>query len=245
MEMTLMAVSSEVLNLPDSTQLINENQHEVAQTTPSVQPMENKMPDVPNASKWLITLSGGSFRTGLYETTFSSAATVPSNGLSSGIPIEGNEVFQSDMPINSRLIVDVVGFDLAYQLSPRWQLRTGFNLLMYRTKYVNENFVQRGSNYLQLALGGDYSLLQNKRFTWQIGTGIGTGLLRNQIQAGVENYWRTEWNINTALSYSINPKWAIRLQPTSRLIISDTQVEGFGKLSKWYHGANVGVTFRF
>jgi hypothetical protein len=116
---------------------------------------------------------------------------------------------------------------------------------MYRTKLVNENSIQRGSNYFQLALGVNYTLLNIKRFQWQIGTGIGSGLLRSQVVGGVENHWRTEWNVNTSFNYSINPKWAIRLQPASRLIISDTQVGGFGKLSKWYHGANVGVTLRF
>jgi hypothetical protein len=243
-ERTLVAVPSEIWSQTDSTEEISENQPEFAQVILGDSPIEKNVPDVPNVSKWSITVNGGIYRTEEYTMLYSTFPVLPSD-MSSGIPIAINESFQNYLPQSSILIAHGLGADLAYQLSPKWQLRTGFNLLMYRTKFVNENFVQRGSNYLQLALGGDYSLLQNKRFTWQIGTGVGTGLLRNQIQAGVENHWRTEWNINTALSYAIHSKWAIRLQPTSRLIISDTQVEGFGKLSKWYHGANLGLTFSF
>ena len=197
---------------------------------------------VPYDSKWSITLHGGVYRTAVEEIYYFNPIYLD---LSSGIPAISNEAFQSNSLSFYRHIVHGLGMDLAYQLSPRWQLKSGMNVLMYRTKMVNENSIQRGSNYYQLAMGADYTLLNIKRFQWQIGTGIGSGLLRNQVVGGVENHWRSEWNINTALSYSINPKWAIRLQPTSRLIISDTQVEGFGKLSKWYHGANVGVTFRF
>lgn len=237
----ILPIPSEISNHSDST--LHENKPENQPVLIGDSPFQKTINDGVKLSRWSVILNGGIYRTSEYHMDYSFAGPVIQNDLSSGIPVVINESFQNYMSPFSRSIAHSIGADLAYSLSCRWQLRTGFNLLMYRTKFGNENFTQRGSNYFQLAFGADYSVLQIKRFKWQIGTGIGTGLLRNQTQAGVENHWRSEWNLNTALSYSINSKIAIRVQPTSRVIISDTQVGGFGKLSKWYHGGNIGVTW--
>lgn len=231
---------SAIPNHSDTAHQENESQLENPSVIIGDSPIEKDVNNDKKNSKWSLNLNGGIYRTTVYEAYYVNPLF---GDLSSGIPITSNEAFQSNLLTFYRHMVHGLGADLAYQLSPKWQLRTSVNLLMYRTKFINESFIQRGSNYFQLAFGGDYTLLQIKRFNWQIGTGIGTGLLRNQVLGGVENHWRSEWNINTALSYSINSKIAIRMQPTSRLIISDTQVGGFGKLSKWYHGGNLGITF--
>lgn len=231
---------SAIPNHSDTAHQENESQLENPSVIIGDSPIEKDVNNDKKNSKWSLNLNGGIYGTTVYEAYYVNPLF---GDLSSGIPITSNEAFQSNLLTFYRHMVHGLGADLAYQLPPKWQLRTSVNLLMYRTKFINENFIQRGSNYFQLAFGGDYTLLQIKRFNWQIGTGIGTGLLRNQVLDGVENHWRSEWNINTALSYSINSKIAIRMQPTSRLIISDTQVGGFGKLSKWYHGGNLGITF--
>lgn len=237
----ILPIPSGISNHSDST--LHENKPENQPVLIGDSPIEKTISDEVKLSRWSVILNGGIYRTGLYGTESNFSGNVSMSDVSSGIPIASNEAFQNYFPPYSRIIVHSIGADLAYSLSCKWQIRTGFNMLMYRTKFVDESFTQRGSNYFQLAFGGDYSVLQIKRFKWQIGTGIGTGLLRNQVLGGVENHWRSEWNLNTALSYSINSKIAIRVQPTSRVIISDTQVGGFGKLSKWYHGGSIGLTW--
>jgi hypothetical protein len=191
-------------------------------------------------SKWSLNLNAGIYGTAVDKVYYANQLFTD---LSLGIPNPNNEAFQSNSLVYYRNVVQGVGAELGYRILPKWQLKLGVNLLIYRTNFISEGFVQRGANYFQWAFGGDYNLLQIERFHWQIGTGIGTGILRNPVVGGTENHWRSEWNINTSLGFSILPKIAIRIQPTSRLIVADTQVGGFGKLTKWYHGVNLGITF--
>jgi hypothetical protein len=57
--------------------------------------------------------------------------------------------------------------------------------------------------------------------------------------------FRGEWFNNTTILYKINPSWSIFLQPEARVVFYDSRIQGMGKLSQWYWGANLGVVMRF
>lgn len=190
-------------------------------------------------SKWSLTLHSSAHTTSTINENFLTPSS-PSSEFYSGL----NNISQMGWS-PYRQIISGFGLDAAYALNPKWQLRSGLNYWTYRTFFINSNEWQRGANYIQLALGADYLIMKKNRFSWQIGSGLGTGLITNSSAASSQSHWRTEMNLNTALSYQLNSKLFIRLQPTSRLVIGDSQLGQFGKLSRWFHGCNLGVGYQF
>lgn len=195
-------------------------------------------------SNWSISPNFGFYSTN-QNVVPNSFLSFTNTDLNAGLLNNSTEALQLNESASYRQTIHSFGLDIAYQLLPRWQIRGGTHLLMYKTIMSNEQPNIKGANYYQLAIGGDFKLLHYKKITWHIGTGLGYGLLRNPIPTGIQNSLRIEWNINSLISFQITNRVAIRLQPTARLVISDSQFGGFGKLSRWYNGANIGTTFQF
>ncbi len=198
----------------------------------------------PHGSKWTLGLAVGTYRTGITKAVnfiYSPIASDVNSGLTN---FNMENAVQPNSNQDYRQIAQSFGIDLGYQLAPRWQIRNSLNALLYRTLFVNENAYHRGASYFQFAMGIDFTLLNVSKFSWSLGTGLGTGLLRNPVENTIQNHWRTEWNLNTACNLELTPRCTLRLQPTMRMIVSDTQVSGFGALSKWYYGGQIGFVFK-
>jgi hypothetical protein len=206
---------------------------------------EPKIVESKTKSNWSISPSFGFYSTN-QNVVPNSLLSFTNTDLNAGLGLNNSiEALQINESASYRQTIHSFGLDLAYQFLPRWQIRGGTHLLMYKTIMSSEQPNIKGANYYQLTIGGDYKLLHFKKITWHIGTGLGYGLLRNPIPSGIQNSLRAEWNINSLISFQITNRIAIRLQPTARLVISDSQFGGFGKLSRWYNGANIGATFQF
>jgi len=195
-------------------------------------------------SKWALNINAGNYRTGTDQVpsnAFNSALANFNSGLDNSPIIETLQSEGSEY----RYVVQAFGIDGSYLLAPKWQIRTGINLLMYKTVFIDEHAHFKGANYLQWTLGVDYAVLQFRRFNWLVGTAVGNGWLGVPLEGGVQDAFRAEWILSTSFGFKLSQRLAVRLEPCSRLVFADSQVGSIGKLSRWYHGGNLGLTILF
>jgi hypothetical protein len=133
------------------------------------------------------------------------------------------------------------GLSINRELLPRWRLESGLHYLRFGVFYENSQVWSRETQMVQMPVSAHYAVIQANRIDWRLGSGVGMSYVFKQANP----VFRGEWFNNTTILYKINPSWSIFLQPEARVVFYDSRIQGMGKLSQWYWGANLGVVMRF
>ena len=215
-------------------------------TLNQVQPSQNIGDPIYKPRKWEFALLGGFSATRQQNSPYfleSSIANSPNLDFTAN-----NADYLNISASSSNFISPVIrftlikaGFSINRELLPRWRLESGLHYLRFGVFYENSQVWSRETQMVQMPVSAHYAVIQANRIDWRLGSGVGMSYVFKQANP----VFRGEWFNNTTILYKINPSWSIFLQPEARVVFYDSRIQGMGKLSQWYWGANLGVVMRF
>ena len=208
-----------------------------------IQPIISLPPNT-RTSKFQIQLDYGIYLTGLDSNNQVQPSV--SNGLQENnySGLFNNALTEGPIGVEPyRNVLTGLRLGLHYHWSDKWNVRMNLAQFRYFIFVQDTKLFSQGGSFSQVAAQLDRAVFEAGHLKGYCGLGMSFG--RNNLNFAGYSSWRSEITSSFRLSYQLKGSWSLVAEPTARIVVWDSQIANFGRLSKIYGGLQFGLDYEF